>query len=104
LLLLTALGCLLSAFGLELGGHLRTGLAPTASSYGAMVYLGVALFGQLAATLLIMGLFTTARWAARKLDRERRVTFDNTALLYHYTVAQTLVGLLLVHGFPRMLS
>jgi len=34
----------------------------------------------------------------------RRVTFDNARLFWHYTVAQTLVGIVLVHGFPRLVA
>jgi cytochrome c oxidase subunit I+III len=103
-LITLALLALVGALGIELLGHLGTGLSPTASAYGAMVYLGVVLFGQLALAILIMGLFTLARHAARRLDRERRVTFDNMALLYYYTAAQSLFGLLLVHGFPRLVG
>jgi cytochrome c oxidase subunit I+III len=103
-LLLLALAGLLASFAIELVAHLGSGLSPTASSYGAMVYLGVALFGQLVAALVVMTLFAVARCLAGLIDRERRVTFDNVALLYHYTVAQTLLGLTLVHGFPRMLA
>jgi len=51
-----------------------------------------------------MGLFTLARHLAGKLDGRRRVTFDNYRLLYHYAVGQSLLGLLLVHGFPRMIG
>lgn len=102
LLMTVALSALLGALAVELAGHISTGLSPSASSYGAMVYMAAVLFGQLAAAVLIMGLFTIARHVAGRLDCERRVTFDNTALLFHYTVAQSLIGLLLVHGFPRM--
>ena len=45
-----------------------------------------------------------ARYLTGRLDRERRVSFDNGALLYYYTAAQILVGLVLVHGFPRMVD
>jgi hypothetical protein len=38
------------------------------------------------------------------VDNVRRVTFDNARLFWHYTVAQTLVGLVLVHGFPRLVA
>jgi cytochrome c oxidase subunit I+III len=99
-----ALACLAGSLAIEIAGHWRTGLSPSANAYGAMVYLGVFLFGQLAFTLVIMGLFTIARHAAGKLDRERRVTFDNLALLYHYTVVQSLLGLALIHGFPRLVG
>ncbi|WP_353645286.1 cytochrome c oxidase subunit I [Mesorhizobium sp. WSM2239] len=99
-----ALACLVGSLAIEIAGHWRTGLSPSANAYGAMVYLGVVLFGQLTFTLVIMGFFTIARHAAGKLDRERRVTFDNLALLYHYTVVQSLLGLALIHGFPRLVG
>jgi cytochrome c oxidase subunit I+III len=67
-----------------------------------MVYMGGILNGQLAATVLIMCGFTLARLIAGKLDRSRRVTFENTALLAYYTAAQALFGLVLTHGFPRI--
>jgi cytochrome c oxidase subunit I+III len=51
-----------------------------------------------------MALFVLARLAARRLDGIRRVTFDNTALLWYYSVVQGLFGLLLVHGFPRLVG
>jgi cytochrome c oxidase subunit I+III len=81
-----------------------TGLRPAENAYGAMVYLGTVLFSQLAFTLVIMGVFTLARHLAGKLDAVRRVTFDNYMLLYHYAVAQSLLGLALVHGFPRLIG
>ncbi|PDT82974.1 cytochrome c oxidase subunit I [Sinorhizobium sp. BJ1] len=102
--LLLSLGCLMSALGLEVLGHLLSGLRPGGNAYGAMVYLGAVLFGQLAFALLIMGLFTIARHLAGKLDKERRVTFDNYVLLYQFTVMQSLLGLALIHGFPRLVG
>jgi cytochrome c oxidase subunit I+III len=51
---------------------------------------------------VIMGGFAIARGLTGRLDRKRRVVFDNLGLLYHYTVGQSLLGLLLVHGFPRL--
>lgn len=102
--LLLSLVCLSAAFMLETGGHLTTGLDPGENAYGAMVYLGAVLFAQLVLALLIMGLFTLARHLAGKLDAVRRVTYDNYALLYHYTVAQSLLGLGLIHGFPRLIG
>ncbi|MDX0893748.1 cytochrome c oxidase subunit I [Sinorhizobium medicae] len=102
--LLLSLVCLSAAFMLETGGHLTTGLDPGENAYGAMVYLGAVLFAQLVLALLIMDLFTLARHLAGKLDAVRRVTYDNYALLYHYTVAQSLLGLGLIHGFPRLIG
>ena len=102
--LLLSLACVTGAFALELRGHLATGLGPGENAYAAMVYLGAVLFGQLVFALLIMGLFTIARHLAGRLDAVRRVTYDNYALLYHYTVAQSLFGLGLIHGFPRLIG
>jgi cytochrome c oxidase subunit I+III len=45
-----------------------------------------------------------ARHLAGKLDAVRRVTYDSYALLYHYAVAQSLLGLGLIHGFPRLIG
>ncbi|MCG5480614.1 MAG: cytochrome c oxidase subunit I [Ensifer alkalisoli] len=102
--LLLSLASLIGALALELSGHLMTGLSPGDNAYGAMVYLGVVLFGQLAFALAILGLYTLARYLTGKLDGVRRVTFDNYMLLYHYAVAQSLLGLGLVHGFPRLIG
>ncbi len=102
--LLLSVACLTGAFALELRGHLATGLSPKGNAYGAMVYLGAVLFAQLVFALVIMGLFAMARHLAAKLDAVRRVTYDSYALLYHYTVAQSLLGLGLIHGFPRLIG
>jgi cytochrome c oxidase subunit I+III len=103
-LVLAALACLAAALGLELAGHWQTGLRPSHNAYAASVYLGVLLFGQLALAVVVMGGLVVARHLASRLDRERRVSFDNLALLFHYTVAQSLLGLVLVHGFPRLVT
>ena len=49
---------------------------------------------------ITLALFALARHAKGLLDGGRRVNFDNAKLLWHYTVAQTLAGLALVHMFP----
>ncbi|MGF7163340.1 cytochrome c oxidase subunit I+III [Rhodoligotrophos appendicifer] len=93
-----------AAVVLEIWGHWTTGLRPDASAYGAMVYLAAALTGQAAAAVIIMCLFACGRMVAGQLDKERRITFDNAKLFYVYTAAQGLVGLLLIHGFPRLVA
>ena len=104
LLLFVTAALLATSLALEIAAHWQSGLRPTASSYGAMVYLSSALNFQVVATAAIMCLFTVARYFAGKLDRERRVTFECTALMTYYAVGQGLFGLLLVHGFPRMIG
>ncbi|HEX2726474.1 MAG TPA: cbb3-type cytochrome c oxidase subunit I, partial [Beijerinckiaceae bacterium] len=82
----------------------RTDLRPRQTSYGAAVATLVGFQGLFVATMIVMGLFTLARWATGRLTRIRRVTFDNTMLLWHYTAAQGLATVALVHGFPRLVG
>ncbi|MHA6298327.1 cytochrome c oxidase subunit I [Devosia sp. CAU 1758] len=103
-LLIVAALLMVGAVGLEIWGHVQTGLVPTSSSYGAMVYMASVLAAQIGFVVVIMCLFAAARLGTSQLDAQRRVTFDNAALLYYYAVGQGLFGLLLVHGFPRMLG
>jgi cytochrome c oxidase subunit I+III len=93
---------LLLGLALETIAQWQTGLRPSDSSYGAMVYLNLFLQFQLAAALLVMAGFAVARHLFGRLDIVRRVVFDNLALLQLYAVGQGLLGTLLVHGFPRL--
>jgi len=92
------------AVTLEIMTQVRAGLDPAASSYGAMVYMGAILGAQTAAATVMMCLFAAARLATGKLHARRRVTYENAALFYYYTAAQVAAGLLLVHGFPRLVQ
>ncbi len=89
--------------GVQVWGWLTTDLRPSENSYSAVVYTFAAWQGFFAAVLTIMALFTLARSLAGRLNRARRATFDNTALLWHYASVQALIGLALVHGFPQAL-
>jgi cytochrome c oxidase subunit I+III len=104
--LLNAAGalCMVAAVLLELVGQWLTGLRPAANAYGALVYMGSIVNGELAFAIVILTGFAVARYVTGRLDRQRRVSFDNGALLYYYTAAQILVGLALIHGFPRMVG
>ena len=101
---LIAIPLLLGAFGIDLYSQWQSGLRPTASSYGAVVFTVVSMQGLLAAVLTIMGFYTVARALCGLLNAERRATFDNTMLLWHYTVGQGLLGLAVVHLFPRLIG
>jgi heme/copper-type cytochrome/quinol oxidase subunit 3 len=83
-------------------GLFASGLAPTDSAYGAVVYLIFSLEGFYVTVVVAMAAYTIARAIAGKLNHVRRVTFENTMLFWHYTVAQSLAGLVLVHTFPRL--
>jgi cytochrome c oxidase subunit I+III len=97
-----ALALLVGALATEAWGHWRSGLRPDADAHAAMVFMASFLQLQLTGALVVMTAFAIARCLLGRLDRERRVVFDNLSLLWHYSVAQGLLGLLLVHGFPRV--
>ncbi|WP_170984637.1 cytochrome c oxidase subunit I [Rhodoligotrophos defluvii] len=102
--LVVAAAALGAAVALDVWGHWQTGLRPDATAYGALVYLADGLTGQAAFAVIIMCLFACGRMVAGKLDNARRVTFDNAKLFCFYTAAQGLLGLLMVHGFPRLVA
>jgi cytochrome c oxidase subunit I+III len=98
-----ALVALVGGLGMEILAHWRAGLRPDADAHAAMVYMASFLQLELVLALVVMAAFVIARRLAGLLNRRRRVVYDNLSLLWHYTVAQGLLGLLLVHGFPRIL-
>jgi cytochrome c oxidase subunit I+III len=91
----------LCAVGVDGQSLWLSGVRPGESSYGAMVYTAVILNGQLAVVVFIMSGFVAARHLCGHLDRERCAVLENTRLMAWYTAGQGLLGLLLVHGFPR---
>ena len=97
-----AVPLLVAALGVQLHGHWETGLRPTDSSYGAAVYAIIGFQGVMVAAVVIMNVYTLARSFCGLLDSQRRATFDNTRLLWYYTVGQGLVGVVLVHAFPSV--
>ena len=103
-LMLLAVLALPAALALEVTGHWGSGLRPDTSGYAALVYLASVLQLQIVAAVVIIGLYTLARLAAGRLHDARRVTFDTFALLAYYAAGQGLLGLLLVHGFPRAVA
>ncbi|HUF80633.1 MAG TPA: cbb3-type cytochrome c oxidase subunit I, partial [Burkholderiales bacterium] len=84
--LLLAVPLLIAAFAVNFLAH--RGLSPQESAYGAIVYTVLAIDGFFAVVAITMTLFAVARRIAGRLDRRRRVTFDNARLFWHYTVAQ----------------
>jgi cytochrome c oxidase subunit I+III len=80
------------------------GVRPTTHAYGAACWTLFAWQGFHVAVALLMSLYTLARSLAGKLDGQRRLTMDNTLLFWGYTAGQGMVGLALMHGFPRLLA
>lgn len=103
-LIIVAVFALAASLAVEILGHWGTGLRANASGYGAMTYLNSFLQLQVTLPLIVMAAFVLARRLTARLDEVRRVTFDNFGLLWHYVVGQGLLGLLLVHGFPRLVG
>jgi cytochrome c oxidase subunit I+III len=95
---------LTAALGADLYGQWQTGLRPQDHAYGAAVYTIIGLQGVFVVVMAFMGLYTVARSLCGLLSAERRVTFDNTRVFWYYTVAQGVIGLALVHSFPRLVG
>jgi cytochrome c oxidase subunit I+III len=99
-----AAALLVLGFGAELTGQIEAGLRPSASGYAAAVAAISADQGFHAATLLVMAGFVLARAWTGRLSWDRRASYDNTMLLWTYAAAQGLLGLAILHLFPRWLA
>jgi cytochrome c oxidase subunit I+III len=97
---LLAMGAL--AFTLQAQWHSDAGASDHA--YGAIVYTLLAYQGFHIVILLCMGAYTLARVWAGLLDPVRRMSFDSTRLLWHYTVGQGIACVLIVDLAPRFLQ
>lgn len=104
--LLVALAMLaaIGAIGLDLGLHLRDGLSPRADAWSATVAALVSWQCFHALVLLVMGGYLLARSWAGWLRPDARATLDNTALMFHGTVAQAIVGMALVRWLPSWMG
>ncbi|VUD41290.1 Cytochrome c oxidase subunit 1 [Thalassocella blandensis] len=99
-LLIAMLACV-AGVSIEVYGQTLQNLDPTESTYAALVYMASILNSQLIFAIVIMGSFVIARHFTGKLDGSRYASLENTILLAYYTIAQAIISLLLVHGFPR---
>jgi cytochrome c oxidase subunit I+III len=97
-----ALPLLVAGFAASLAS--QWSVSPTQDAYGAIVYAFLCVDGWFVAVAIVLALFALARQRAGKLDAVRRVTFDNAMLFWHYSVAQTLAGLAMLHAFPRLVA
>jgi cytochrome c oxidase subunit I+III len=95
---------LVASLALDIWSQWQSGLRPDASGYGAIVYAGGVLQFEIVAAALLMAGFMVARLLTGQLDRRRRAVFDNLALFWGYAIGQGLFGLLLTHGFPRLVG
>ena len=102
--LLFAILMMCCALAVDVYSHWQTGLDPRHHAYGAVIYAALAYQGLHVFILFVMAVYTLARLWRGLLDRARRVTFDNTRLLWHYMVGQGVVGLIAFHAMPRILG
>jgi cytochrome c oxidase subunit I+III len=98
-------GVLLLVGGLvaEGWGQWQAGVRPAQHAYAAAIWTFISINGAQAFTVLVMTGLCLARAFAHKLDGVRRVTFENTMLFWHYTTAQSVASLAVVHLAPRLL-
>jgi cytochrome c oxidase subunit I+III len=93
---------LVTALVLEIWGHWSDGLRPKVDAHAAMVAMASFLQAQLVIPAIVFSGFVLVRLALNRIDTRRRAMVDNLMLLWLYAAGQGLVGLILVHGFPRV--
>ncbi|HEV7346212.1 MAG TPA: cytochrome c oxidase subunit I [Devosia sp.] len=104
LALVLAIPLMIAGLGASIYGQWQTGLSPTQSSYGAVVYMLNVIQGIYVFALVLMGSFVLMRSLTGRLSASRRASVDNTTLFWHYMTAQGLIGLSLAHIFPRLVG
>ena len=103
-LVLAATACTGGAFLVELHGYDLANLDPTAQAWSATIAAIVAYQGFHVVVLVLAGGYLAARaWSGRLTDRSR-ATFDNIALIWHYTTLQGIIGALAVHVVPLLME
>ena len=69
-----------------------------------MVAMGLFLQLQIVTPVAVIGGFVLAKLFTGHIDTRRRAMIDNLTLLWLYAAGQGLLGLLLLHGFPRVIA
>ena len=102
-LLIAAILLVAAAFFVTLQTLSTAQVAPSEHSYGAVIYTLLSWQGLHGVLLVLMGGYTIARNLRGMIDTTRRNTFDNTRLMWHYTVAQGVITLAVMQ-VPRLVS
>jgi cytochrome c oxidase subunit I+III len=92
-----------AAFACNLQALITNGLRPGEHAYAATLGTMAAWQGLHVVLLTFMALFTMARAGAGLVDSVRRNVFDNTRIMWHYSVVQGLI-VLVVGQTPRLLG
>ncbi len=101
--IVSAILCVIAAFATNMHTFTTANVQPAEHAYGAVIYALLAWQGLHGVLLALMGSYTIARLIAGLLDDRRRNTFDNTRLMWHYSVAQGVVALAVLQ-VPRLFS
>jgi cytochrome c oxidase subunit I+III len=81
--------------GFHFGALWEAGIRPASHAYGAALYAMLSWQALHTVLLTIMAVFTLLRLWTGQLTGERRVVFDNTELMWLYTIAQGVIALAL---------
>ena len=103
-LVLAALACTIAGFLVDLHGYNLAGLAPRSQAWSATIAVIVAYQGFHVIVLAIAGVYLAARAWSGRLTPMSRATYDNTALIWHYTTLQGILGALAVHVVPLLME
>lgn len=101
--LIIALILMWAAFSFNFLALWNTNVRPQAHAYGAVIYTMLAWQALHVVLLTLMAGYTLARSWAGLLNAERRSTFDNTRLMWHYTIAQGAAALAVMYT-PRIIG
>jgi cytochrome c oxidase subunit I+III len=102
--LLAAMGCFAAGAAFDGWALWSGGIRPQTHAYGAASFAIFSWQATHVAIALLMAGYTLARSLVGMLDRQRRLTIDNTMLFWTYVAGQGAAGIVLLHGFPRLLA
>ena len=101
---LLALVLLVVGFGTVLLGQSAAGLAPTETAWAATIAALLGYQGLHVAILGIIAIYLILRAWDGKLHGRNRGTFDNSALIWHGSVLQGVLGTLAVSLLPQWMG
>ena len=88
------------AWGIDIDSWLASGLRPSETAQGAVVFAFLSWNGVFAAISALMGLYALARWMAGHVEAARPSTFDLIALFIGFSAGQGAFAALLTRLFP----
>jgi cytochrome c oxidase subunit I+III len=103
-LVLLAAAAMLAAFAVEWRGHHAAGLEPKDQAWSAAVATVLAYQGFHVAVLLIAAAYLLCRAWSGKLKMASRGSLDNTALIWHCTTLQGIVGPMTIQLLPQWMG